>query len=345
MNAPGRWRSEALNMAAAAMLALLIWAYANDRTRETASVAGTVRISPADPRAQFVDPSAGIPVAVEVRGSRRAIEAVEDALRSGLSLPAGATGVPATPGPHEAPLREVLSAHPTVAATGVEVVRVRPESLRYEAGVLVTEQVPVTVALPNASVRGAIVPDPPVVAVTMPEAAAKSLGSLAVDAAVDTKNLEPGKPQQVDVELRIPESLARWKELVRVVPPRAKVSFELLATGGECSAPPIPVRVALPPESASRWDVMPERGSESVSGITLSGPRAGLDAVLAGSFMPAAVVDLGDSPVRIGTYEYPVSYWRLPEGVTVVRPAGNAPPPSVRLRIMPRVPAPADPPR
>ena len=339
MRRTGGWRSEALNMIAAAVIALLVWAYANDRTRESASVAGTVRISPADPRTQFVDPSAGVSVVVEVRGSRRAIEAAEDALRSGISLAAGAAGVPSAPGEHVASLREVLGANPQMAATGAEVVRVRPETLRYAAGRLVTEQVPVQVALPNASVRGEIVADPPVVSFTLPEEAARSGGALTVDAAIDTKNLEPGKPQQVDVELRIPDRMSRWRELCRVVPPRAKVSFELLATSGECTAPPVPVRVALAPAAAGLWEVTPERGSEALKGVRLAGPRAALDAVMNGSFATAAVVDLGDAPTRIGTAEYPVSHWQLPEGVTVVRDPKD-PAPTVRMRVLPRGPAP-----
>lgn len=208
-----------MNAVAAAVIALLIWAYANDRTRESASVAGTVRLAPADPRVQFVEPSTAVSLAVEVRGSRRAIEAFEDVLRSGLPLATGGDGLPAEAGTHAASFREVLAANPTVIATGAEVVRVRPESLRFEVGSLVTEQVPIAVVLPNAAVRGEIFADPQVVTVTLPEAARKSIGALSVDAAIDTKNLEAGKPQQIDVELRLPSTLDRWKELCRVVPP------------------------------------------------------------------------------------------------------------------------------
>ena len=60
-------RSDLLNAIAAAIIALLIWAYANDRTRESASVAGTVRLTPTDPREQWVDPSSAVQVAVELR--------------------------------------------------------------------------------------------------------------------------------------------------------------------------------------------------------------------------------------------------------------------------------------
>ncbi len=94
MKPAAKWRSEVMNAVAAAVIALLIWAYANDRTRESASVAGTVRLAPADPRVQFVEPSTAVSLAVEVRGSRRAIEAFEDVLRSGLPLATGGDGLP-----------------------------------------------------------------------------------------------------------------------------------------------------------------------------------------------------------------------------------------------------------
>jgi hypothetical protein len=166
MKPAAKWRSEVMNAVAAAVIALLIWAYANDRTRESASVAGTVRLAPADPRVQFVEPSTAVSLAVEVRGSRRAIEAFEDVLRSGLPLATGGDGLPAEAGTHAASFREVLAANPTVLATGAEVLRVRPESLRFEVGSLVTEQVPIAVVLPNAAVRGEIFVDPQVVTVT-----------------------------------------------------------------------------------------------------------------------------------------------------------------------------------
>lgn len=332
------WRSEAVNMVAAGILTLLVWAYANDRTREYASLAGTARLTPADPRAQWVEPTTAVQVSVEARGSRRALEALADALRSGLALSPGSEGVPGDAGTHERLLREVLAASPAVIATGAEVVRVRPESLRYECGALVTEQVPVSAILPMATVRGEITVDPPVVALTLPETARRALGALSVDAAIDTKNLEPGVAQQVDVELRLPASLGRWQELCRVVPPRAKVGFELLGASGQWTAPSIPVRVAIGPAAAGLWEIEPERGSEAIEGVVLNGPRAAIDSLVSGGFVAAAVVDLGDGPPPEGTADYPVSFWRLPEGVTVAKvPGGDQP--TVRLRVAPRRPA------
>ncbi|NBQ15086.1 MAG: HAD family hydrolase, partial [Proteobacteria bacterium] len=131
------WRSEALNMVAAAIIALLVWAYANDRTREAASVSGTLRLSPSDPRVQFVEPATAVTLAVEVRGSRRAIETFEDAVRTGLSLSIGTDGLSADNGSHVVSLKDVLASNPTVAASGAEVVRVRPgENLPADGRVL-----------------------------------------------------------------------------------------------------------------------------------------------------------------------------------------------------------------
>ncbi len=337
-------RSDLLNAIAAAIIALLIWAYANDRTRESASVAGTVRLTPTDPREQWVDPSSAVQVAVELRGSRRSIEAAEDALRTGLPLAIGGAGLPSADGQVVASLREVLSANPTIAATGAEVVRVRPESLRYETGTLVTEQVPVITSLPNASVSGAVVAEPSVVAVTLPAAARLSVASLHADAAVDTRNLVPGKPQRIDVELRLPESLARWKEQCRIMPPRAVVEFELVASTAELRVARVPVRIAIAPAAADRWEVTPEAGNDTVDDVLLTGPRTAIEAIAGGRFEPSAVIDLGAGPERVGAAEYPVTFWRLPDGVSVLRAAGGdaGATPTVRLRVLPRN-APASP--
>ena len=317
-----RWRSEALNVVAAAVIALLVWAYANDRTRESATLAGTVRLTPADPRASWVDPSAAVTVSVELRGSRRSIERAETALRAGVPLSPGADGVPSSPGSHVLSLRDALQSNAAIAESGAEVVRVRPETVPFEVGELVTEQVPVTAVLPSASVSGEITVEPGVVSLTVPAAARQALGRLSVDAIVDTRNLEPGKPQQVDVDLRLPESLGRWREVCRVVPPRAKVSFALLKADSEFRLASVPVRVSVPADVAQGWSVSAAPGAESIRDVVVGGPRASIDALRSGAFAAAAIVDMPAAPELPGRIRQPVSFWRLPEGVTVVEAGG-----------------------
>ena len=333
------WRSDLLNLVAAAIIALLIWAYANDRTRESVTAAGTVRFTVADPRAQYVEPSGSVSVTVEVRGSRRALERIEDELRNGVMLSSGKGDIPSAAGEHTIDLAEALAHEPAFAAMGVEIVRVRPESQRISVGTLATEQVPVTAVLPSAAVQGDIVVDPPVVAVTLPAEARAAVGALNVDAVVDTKNMEPGKPQQVDVDLRLPEALARWKELCRVVPPRGKVSFTLLATSGEAKLARVPVRLSVGPDAFARWDIAPAQGFDAVAGVVVTGPRAAIASIERGEFLPAAVVDIPEGAlVRPGTVELPVTFWRLPEGVSVIDVAGTArgTAPRVTVRVAPR---------
>jgi hypothetical protein len=321
MSARRDWRSDLVNVVAAAVVALLVWAYANDRTRESATLAGTVRLAVADPRAQYVDPSAAITVSVELRGSRRSIERAERALRAGITLAPGTDGLPGEPGTHSARLQPGLQVNAAIAETGAEVVRVRPETTSYTVGQLVTEQVPVSPLLPSAAVQGEISMDPAVVSVTLPSEARAAIGRLAVDAIVETKNLEPGKPQQVDVDLRLPDALARWNELCRVVPPRAKVSFTLLSNNAQFTIPSVPVRISMSPSASAAWVVAPVRAA--VSGVVVTGPRAAIDALKAGTFVPAAVVDLGDGVPATGRGALQVTFWRLPDGVSVVEAAGT----------------------
>lgn len=331
------WRSEVLNMIAAAIIALLVWAYANDRTREAATVSGSIRLGVSDPRAQYLEPVTPVPVSLEVRGSRRAIEQLEDALRGGMSLVAGARDVAGDPGAHIIDLAETIAGQPTVASLGVEIVRARPESVRYEVGTLVTEQVPITPVMPRTSVQGEIVVDPPVATVTLPETARRAIGALTLDAVVDTKNLEPGTPQQIDVDLRAPEALARWRDLYRVVPPRAKVSFTLLATTADLKLTAVPVRLALPPEAAT-WEISPALGDESVAEVLVTGPRSAIETLSSSAFQPAAIVDVRADQLVAGTATVPISFWRLPEGVKVLK-AGRAAAgamPTVQLRMLPK---------
>jgi hypothetical protein len=313
MSARRDWRSDLVNVVAAAVVALLVWAYANDRTRESATLAGTVRLAVADPRVQYVDPSAAITVSVELRGSRRSIERAERALRAGITLAPGTDGLPGEPGTHSARLQPGLQVNAAIAETGAEVVRVRPETTSYTVGQLVTEQVPVSPLLPSAAVQGEISMDPAVVSVTLPSEARAAIGRLAVDAIVETK--------KVDVDLRLPDALARWNELCRVVPPRAKVSFTLLSNNAQFTIPSVPVRISMSPSASAAWVVAPVRAA--VSGVVVTGPRAAIDALKAGTFVPAAVVDLGDGVPATGRSALQVTFWRLPDGVSVVEAAGT----------------------
>ena len=99
------------------------------------------------------------------------------------------------------------------------------------------------------------------------------------------------------------------------------------------------MRITLSPQTASRWDVTVAPGSEFMTGVVLTGPRAAIDSITTGAFTPAAVIDLDETPVKIGTAEYPVTFWRLPEGVTVVKKSGDAAPTTATLRLLPRDPA------
>ncbi|MFM1936691.1 MAG: hypothetical protein RI990_1650 [Planctomycetota bacterium] len=320
MNRPRGWRSEALNMAAAAVIALLVWMFANDRTRESEVLASTIRLAPPDPKAGFVEPSAALPVTVTVKGSRRAIDRAADALRAGITLVPGVGTIPAGAGTHSLDLADALGDASTLRDLGVLVETVRPASMQFTFGDLATVQVPVEPVLAGSVLDGSVAIDPEVVNITLPALARPADGALGVTANVDTANLEPGKAHQVDVELRLPESLAKWKELCRVVPPRAKVSFTLLANTSELTLDGIEVRVSLPAASSLRYEVKPAPESAVLSGIVVTGPRASIEALQSGTFVPAAVVDLADADVRPGRFEAAVTFWRLPEGVTVVGP-------------------------
>jgi hypothetical protein len=92
----------------------------------------------------------------------------------------------------------------------------------------------------------------------------------------------------------------------------------------------------MSPATASAWDVVPVRAD--VSGVVVTGPRAAIDELKSGTFVPAAVVDLGDGAPAAGRSALPVTFWRLPEGVSVVEAAGTprGQVPSVELESSPR---------
>lgn len=159
-------------------------------------------------------------------------------------------------------------------------------------------------------------------AVTLPEAARDAVGAIALDAMVDTKNLEPGRTHAIDVELKLPETLSRWKELTRIVPPRAKVSFTLLATTAEFTVATVPVEIAVTPAALETYAISLPAGSTAITNVVVTGPLASIDRLRKAEFTPAAVVALAPRALVPGTRRQPVTFWRMPEGVSVVTAAG-----------------------
>jgi hypothetical protein len=107
-----------------------------------------------------------------------------------------------------------------------------------------------------------------------------------------------------------------------VVPPRAKVSFALLKADSEFRIASVPVRVSVPADVAQSWTVAAAPGAESIEGVVVSGPRASIDALRSGAFAAAAIVDLASAPELPGRVRQAVSFWRLPEGVSVIEAGG-----------------------
>ena len=97
---------------------------------------------------------------------------------------------------------------------------------------------------------------------------------------------------------------------------------------------------AMTPDEANRWEVTPEPGSEAIFDVSFSGPRAAIDSLTSGAFTPAAVIDLGGTAPRIGTGSYAVTFWHLPEGVTITKAGTGGTSPVLNLRVMPREQAP-----
>ena len=336
------WGNRISTGAIAAVASLLIWTWAAEKTRESATVTGAVRIVSGEGQALAAEPDTPIPVTVQLKGSRGSLQRVADLIEGGAELKLGRGGVPATPGTFSVDLAAAIAALPELSRSDVSVESTRPDLLEVSLSKLVTQAMKITPVFPSGQVSGEATVDPPEATVTLPATLAERAALLRLEAPVDVRPLEPGRRYSRPVRLRLPEALQTKEGQVRVTPEEVTVTFTLRAKNSTTTVTSVPVQVAGPPTELAACEVQLDPGNEFLRNVTLTGPGDAISQIESGRFRVAAVVHLSADDLARRSLTRPVSLWLLPPGVTVTK-VGNstdlAPPVSLRISERPRTSA------
>ncbi|MBC24560.1 MAG: hypothetical protein CMJ32_11700 [Phycisphaerae bacterium] len=324
------------------LITLLIWFWAEGETREERNVYTQIQFLPGDPERFEVSPTRSFPLAVDLSGSKRALDRATEMLRvATVELTTGIGGVPAQAGDHTLNMADILNNLRMITDTGVTVTRTDPATQPLQVNQLTSLQVDVVASLPGAETVGKTVIEPAKATVRIPSRMAESIkDALRVEAIVDSRlqeHLEPGSRHSLEVPLQLPDTLRSLASSITIQPKDATVTFTLSSRTRTLTMNLVPVQVSGPPEEFNEYEVQLDPGDQFLKEVQLRGPNATIEQIEAGKIPIFAFVHLSGDDIALKIEEKPVSMWMLPEGVTVEKIAGQAEQnPMIRLSINPR---------
>jgi len=127
------WRERFVDLAGVTAITIVVWLYAAGQTLQSRVIAFDILIESGDETRTLVAAPAVIHATVECSGSRQAVIRASDSLSGRtIRLRTGADGIPAQPGSHDVPLKDVLGSSPAVAPLGIDITTVNPAVVQLE---------------------------------------------------------------------------------------------------------------------------------------------------------------------------------------------------------------------
>ncbi len=336
-------RERIVNIVAVSLVTLLIWMWAAGETRETEPAFTDIRFVAPTADSMRILPGEISTLRLQVRGPRRAIDAVAEKLREPITVTAGTNGIPAEPGPHEIDLALLGEAIVSQWRLPVTVVGAEPESMTIEILPLTTREVRVVAVLPSGvRTTGRIEVVPETATIVLPDDLA-AIEDLQLEARVSDRDLagrETGRRHQFEVPLQAPASLAGSRDSIRIQPRNAEVRLALDSNDAELTlSSPVPVQIAGPAADLDDWTVEVDPASAFLRDVVLRGPAETIQRLRDrdGDVGVIAFVHLTSDDLLKRIEEKPVTLWSLPPGVTVTSVGGDATSsPRITLKIVER---------
>jgi hypothetical protein len=329
----------------AALVAALLWLYAENEDTKFYKLALDVRLVAPANRSLYISPDTSIPVTVSLRCSASQFALLQQRYARGAPFMLAVTEDPAKI-EKTASLRDLLQQDRRLTDLGV-ILDVQPESLTMVVERMTTRKLRVVVDPGNLETDGPPTPSVAEAVVTLRQSLADQLdkdkeahltarfpGRLLDAARVGT--LEFGKQQTVEATLLPPPGYEAAG--VAIEPPRVSLTFTPVQRTDTWEDPLVLVQVQGPLNELSKYTVTAKKDNVVV---TLTGPRAIIGRLrdhklLVTAFLPFGSGDL-EKDAGKGDLSKPVEFG-LPAGVTVV-----GQPPTIGYSVTKNVP-PAAPP-
>ena len=334
-------RDTVVNVLIVSLVTLVIWVWAAGETSETLVLFNQqINIEPSSGSATLVRPNTIHGVRVELRGPARAVQRMGREFASLTTVSVGMAGVPAIGGQHTIDLATVVRGIIDRTGLPVTVVGTQPEMSEVDIVLRSTQPVDILPLLgEGVTSTGTITAEPAIGSITLPSELAAQ-GPIELIARVTQQMLEghtPGQRVILKVEVSLPAALQQYEESIDFEPREVDVSVALLSASTELSIPSVPVQIAAPPADLERYTISIAQGDGFLRDVLVRGPPETIQAIADGALSVVAFVHLTSDDLVKLVSERPVSMWRLPPGVTVVKVGtGASTMPRVGLEIVDR---------
>lgn len=308
------------NVVTISLVTVLIWIWAAGETREDITSFTDLRLVGQTQGSVQITPAEINSVSFQMRGAKRAIDAMAVLFREPLDIQIGTMGIPAEPGVHEIDLLTVGRFLAEQVDLPVTFLSADPEVTSISIKSLVTRSMTIQVVLPDGvRTAGAVEVAPSEASITLPSSLA-TLPNLSIDATVsdqDLATLTPGRLQEIEATLGLPESLVEFAEEITITPRKVLVRVKLVSAESTFLVPSIPVQIAGPPTDLDQYLVTIDPAAAFLRDVTLRGPADAIANIAEGKVSVLAFLHLTSDDLVQGITEKAVSMWQLPPGVTV----------------------------
>lgn len=308
------------NVVTISLVTVLIWIWAAGETREDITSFTDLRLIGQTSGSVQIEPSEINSISFQMRGARRAIDAMAARFREPLEIQIGTLGVPADPGVHEIDLLAVGQLLAEQEDLPVTFLSAEPKTTSVTIKSLETRSMAIQVLLPEGvRTAGAVEVAPTEASITLPSSLT-TLPNLSIAATVsdeDLASLTPGRLQEIEATLGLPSSLAAYEDDVTITPRKVLVRLKLVSADSTLLVPSIPVQIAGPPTDLDQYLVTVDPAAAFLRDVTLRGPAEAITSIAEGRMSVIAFLHLTSDELAQGITEKAVSMWQLPTGVTV----------------------------
>jgi len=333
------WRHEFGSYVIITAVAVLVWIWAANETREPKTVSSTVRFNVPDNGAWIIEPN-NYAVSMVVEGSRLAIQNVEALARNGFIIDlAPEVGVQAVD------IESKLIANRALRESGAVLRSIDRPSATPSVDRLVPMQLTILPNLPGVQFETQPKVEPATATLSLPSRLQSQFSDIRVQAFAgqdQTASLPEGVLRTLDVPLRILPDVLAANEHVTVSPDKARLSFTIRSQTRELKLNQ-PVKVQLAGPFEDQRDFYVEFETDTLRDVTVIADADLVRRIESGEATVVAVVYLRSiEKERIaaggtGSGELPVSYFMAMvgnEGRSVrVRINGSDQPPLIKLKV------------
>jgi hypothetical protein len=322
-------------------IAVVIWLWAADETRQQEERSATIVVESADPEHFAVKPAKGRPVTIKILGSSRSLTEIQRALRDTIVIQTGATAVPNQVGVHRVDVATALNSHPKFLEAAATVVTAEPAGLDIQICERVPMRIPVEVALPDVRLQGSASVEPAQAPIMVADVVQQVFANARLEATIDPQQLaalERGQVHTLTGQWRLPAALAAYAEDVTLPSTPPRITFTLESQLATTTVARVPVQISGVAEDLAAYDIRIEEADVYLKDVKLTGPIDQIRRIQAGTeeVKIVAFVHLTSNDLALRVTRKPIGLWLLPPGVSVVPLEGRGGPPQVGLRIVER---------